>query len=494
MNDDITLNILIIVLLVLTNAFFVAAEYALVRVRRTKIEKLIGDGVSAATVVRQALEQMDRYISATQVGVTAASLALGAIGEPFIAHRLKNAFNMALPEGHSPIWDHGVATAIALLAITIIHVIVGEIIPKNVSLQFPERVAMYLARPMRFCMFIFRPLIWFLNGSAGLFLRMFGLKVVESHALAFTEEELLMLLSESKKAGVVSEDEQKMLQRVFKFHDKNVREIMVPRPDMDGLNLRASEDEIRKAFEKGFSRLPVYDGTLDNIKGIVYVKDLLYTLQDPKLIKLVDLLREAVFVPETMPVSKLLHDFQKGRTHMAIVVDEFGDTAGLVTLEDVIEEIVGEIQDEYDYEAADVQRAPDGVLIFDGKTSMARFKEVFPNFEAPEGSYETVAGLVFQLAGRVPKEGDIIVNNELSFKITKRDGRRLRRITVRRARPSTRSTPEDSGEKKAAASEPSASGRESAPPAQAAVERQSEMNAEGIPAAADSARLKAVEK
>src|SRR5437016_13167875 len=172
MNDDITLNILIIVLLVLANAFFVAAEYALVRVRRTKIEKLIGDGVTAATVVRQALEQMDRYISATQVGVTAASLALGALGEPFVYSHLRNLFKSAA-SAHSEYWEHGVATAIALLAITIIHVIVGEIIPKNVSLQFPERVAMYLARPMRFCMFIFRPLIWFLNGSAGLFLRLF---------------------------------------------------------------------------------------------------------------------------------------------------------------------------------------------------------------------------------------------------------------------------------------------------------------------------------
>ena len=494
MNDDITLNILIIVLLVLTNAFFVAAEYALVRVRRTKIEKLIGEGVTAATVVRQAMEQMDRYISATQVGVTVASLALGAIGEPFVAHRVSTLFGLALPQGHSPIWDHGVATAIALVGITCVHVIVGEIIPKNVSLQFPERVAMYLARPMRFCMLLFRPLIWLLNGAARMILRMFGLKVVESHALAFTEEELLMLLSESKKAGVVSEDEQRMLQRVFKFHDKTVREIMVPRPDMDGLDLRAEEDDIRRAFEKGFSRLPVYDGTLDNVKGIVYVKDLLYTLQDPKLIKLVDLLREPAFVPETMPVSKLLRDFQKGKIHMAIVVDEFGDTAGLVTLEDVIEEIVGEIQDEYDYEAADVQRAPDGVLIFDGKTAMARFKEVYPKFETPEGSYETVAGLVFQLAGRVPKEGDIIVHNELSFKITKREGRRLRRITVRPARPSARSTPEDSGAKKAPVDEPGASGRASAAPVQAAAERPAEGHAEEIPPASESARLKTVEK
>ena len=217
-----------------------------------------------------------------------------------------------------------------------------------------------------------------------------------------------MLLAESKRAGVVSAGEQQMLQRVFKFHDKTVREIMIPRPDIAALSLRASEDDIRVAFEQGYSRVPVYDKNLNNVKGIVYVKDLIYTLQNPKLIKLVDLIREVHFVPETQPVSTLLRDLQKHRLHMAIVIDEFGDTAGLVTLEDVIEEIVGEIQDEYDSEPAEVQRGRDGAIIFDGKTSVERLRELFPSFEMPEGDFETVAGLVFQLAGRVPKEADVL--------------------------------------------------------------------------------------
>ena len=486
MNDDVTFNILMIVLLVLANAFFVAAEYALVRVRRTKIDKLIEDGVRRAAVVRQSLEQMDRYISATQVGVTLASLALGAIGEPFIARRIHGLMDLLLTQDHHYIWEHGVATALALFGITSVHVVVGEIMPKSISLQFPETVALYLARPMQLCLIAFRPLIWLLNGSSSVILRRFGLQAPESHALAMTEEELLMSLSESKKAGVVTEDEQRMLQRVFKFHDKTVREIMVPRPDMDALELRADEEEIRSAFEKGFSRLPVYDGTLDNIKGIVYVKDLLYTLQDPKLIKLVDLLREPAFVPESIPVSKLLKDFQKGKIHMAIVVDEFGDTAGLVTLEDVIEEIVGEIQDEYDYEPADVQRAPDGILVFDGKTAMARFKEIFPDFEAPEGSFETVAGLVFQLAGRVPREGDVIANGGLSFKITKREGRRLRKISVsnKTLHPSTRSSNETSSAR-LLSQEPNTGEKSVSPPERSGGE-------EIPPTSSESARLSAV--
>lgn len=477
-----------IVLLILGNAFFVAAEYALVRVRRTKIEKMIEDGVRAAAVVRQSLEQMDRYISATQVGVTLASLALGAVGEPFIASRVGILFHNILPTGHSEIWEHGIATAIALFFITSVHVVVGEIMPKSVSLQFPETIALYVARPMQLCLAVFRPLIWLLNGSSNIILKRFGLKAVDSHALAMTEEELLMLLSESKNAGVVTEDEQRMLQRVFKFHDKKVSEIMVPRPDMDGLDLRAGEDDIRSAFEKGYSRLPVYDHSLDNIKGIVYVKDLLYTLQEPALIKLVDLLREPAFVPESMSVSKLLKDFQKGKIHMAIVVDEFGDTAGLVTLEDVIEEIVGEIQDEYDYEPEDVQRAPEGVLIFAGKTAISRFREIFPNFEEPEGSFETVAGLVFQLAGRVPKEGDIIVHGGLSFKITKKEGRRLRKVSVWAGtlRSSTRN-PSATSSKQLPVQDANGSERLPVVPEPSVIE-------EIPPAAGDSTRLSAVER
>lgn len=264
-----------------------------------------------------------------------------------------------------------------------------------------------------------------------------GVQPASGHSLALSEDELLMLVSESKKAGMVSADEQLMLQRVFKFHDKTVREIMVPPPDIMALDLRASVEQIQAAFRHGYSRLPVYDGNLNNIKGVVYVKDLMYTLADPRLIKVVDLLRETIVVPESKAVPDLLHELQKCRMHMAIVVDEFGDTAGLVTLEDIIEEIVGDIQDEYDSEPAEVSRAPDGSVVFDGKTSLDRFREIFPDFELPEGTFETVAGLVFQLAGRVPKESDVVRHGILTFKVVKREGRRLRKISVSRDTAST---------------------------------------------------------
>ena len=431
--NNISLNLLTIGFLVLANAFFVAAEFALIRVRRTQIEALVAAGNATAKILKEVLNQLDEYISATQVGITLASLALGWRGEPFLAELFQSVLSTILPDGA---WVEGtvhtIAVAVAFLLISFLHILVGELMPKSLALQYPEKMAMAIARPMRFCATLFRPLVWILNGASIRIIKLLGIKPAHAHSLALSEEELLMMLSDSKNAGVVSEEEQRMLQRVFKFHDKSVREIMIPRPDIAALEMHADEKEIRAVFNQGYSRLPVYDVNLNNIKGIVYVKDLIYTLQDPKLIKLVDLLREAAFVPETMGVPVLLRDFQKRKVHMAIVVDEFGDTAGLVTLEDVIEEIVGEIQDEYDQEPAEVERTPDGASVFDGKTGLDRFREFYPQFEPPEGSFETVAGLVFQLAGRVPKESDILHHSGLSFRVLKREGRRLKKIAVRR--------------------------------------------------------------
>lgn len=458
LNHDATFSIFIIVFLVLANAFFVATEFALVRVRRTRIDSLIGEGNLTAKIVRDALDHIERYISATQVGITVASLALGWVGEPFLADMVfEPLLGHLLSETVSHATAHIIGAATGFFVITFLHVVLGELVPKNVSLQFPEKMTLYLVRPMRFFVLLFTPFIWMLNGTSRALIKAVGLQPAQARSLALSEEELLMLLMESKKAGVVSEDEQRMLQRVFKFHDKTVREIMKPRPDIQALELHASEEEIKAAFDQGYSRMPCYEGNLSNIKGVVYVKDLIYTLRDPKLIKLVDLLREAIFVPETKEVSALLRDFQKRKLHMAVVIDEFGDTAGIVTLEDVIEEIVGEIQDEYDYEPAEIERTKDGTVIFEGKTDLDRFKEVFPDFTPPEGSFETVAGLVFQLAGRVPRESDVLHSGNLTFRIVKREGRRLRKIAVAKAVTLQTGAPSASSARSTGNSEDSAS-------------------------------------
>lgn len=431
MIPELILSGVVIFLLVLANGFFVAAEFALVRVRKTRIMELIAEGNSTAKVVREAIDNLDYYISATQVGITLASLALGAYGESKLTHMVfEPLFAEFLPKNLALVSAHSVAIFCSFFIITFLHVVIGELLPKSLALQFPEKMSLWIARPMRFCALLFKPLVALLNGASILMMKTMGIKPADAHSLALSEEELLMVLSESKKAGVVSENEQRMVQRVFKFYDKSVREIMIPRPDIVALDLRADANHIREAFKQGYSRLPVYDGTLNNVKGIVYVKDLIYTMQDPNLIKLVDLLRETLYVPESKAVHELLVEFQRSKVHLAVVVDEFGDTAGLVSLEDVIEEIVGEIQDEYDYEPAQVEKGKDGVTTFDGKTPIERFVEIFPGFEMPEGTFDTVAGLVFQLSGHVPRESDTIKRGEYCFRIVKRDGRRLRKIAI----------------------------------------------------------------
>jgi CBS domain containing-hemolysin-like protein len=374
-------------LLLLANAFFVTAEFALVGLRRTRIEELLRQGSRTAGHVKQLVAALDECLSTCQVGITLASLGLGWIGERTFAATFESLFawvGLAEPLGSqesvaATLTAHSIAVPLAFLLVTFLHVVVGELAPKSLALQFPETLALWIAWPMRFFNRLFWPLVWLLNGASWGILKAFGLKPRPAHSRAHSAEELGMILDESRSAGVLSPDERKMLARVFRFHDKTVREIMVPRPDMVALDVHTSEEgAIKAVFESGYSRLPVYDGTLDKIMGIVYVKDLLYTQQHPKLIKVVDLLREAQEVPGTCPISQLLRDFQKRRVHMAIVVDEFGATSGLVTLEDIIEEIVGEIRDEHDQEPEEIQRLPDGTVQILCMAHLDHLREVLP--------------------------------------------------------------------------------------------------------------------
>jgi CBS domain containing-hemolysin-like protein len=434
-------------LLLFANALFVSAEFSLVALRRTKIEELIHQGSRAAAHVKQLLEHLDECLSTCQVGITLASLGLGWIGERAFAVIFFSVFEtLSLPRAiewfHLPgetgaaVTAHAVAAVLAFILITFLHVTMGEQAPKVFALRFPERLALWIVWPMRLANWVFYPLVWLVNKTSHALLKAAGVQPELPHARVHSVEELGLILDESRLAGVVSPDERKMLERVFRFHDKTVKEIMVPRLDIVALSIRAGEEEVTKAFfESGYSRLPVYDGGLDKIVGILYVKDLLYTMQHPQLIKVVDLVREAPEIPETCPLSQLLREFQKRRVHMAILVDEFGTTVGLVTLEDLLEEIVGEIRDEHDQEADPVERLPDGTALVDGLLHVDRFREAFPDVEVPEGDFDTVGGLVLHLARRLPREGDSFRLGELGLRVVKREGRRVRKVAVRRLGP-----------------------------------------------------------
>jgi CBS domain containing-hemolysin-like protein len=460
MPDEIRLYYFVVAgLLLAANAFFVAVEFSLASLRRTKIEALARRGSRAAAQVRQLALALDECLSTCQVGITLASLGLGWIGERTFAALFELFFRAVglpdllaalriAPAAGTLAAAHTLAVVLAFLLITFLHVVLGELAPKSVAIQFPETLALWLAYPLRFFNWIFHPLVWLLNNSSWTVLKLFGVSRRPFHALAHSPEELGLILDESRSAGLLGSDERRMLERVFRFHDKTIREIMVPRPDMVALSLRASEEEAVKAFsESGYSRLPVYDGTLDKIVGIAYVKDLLYSFQHPKLIKLADLLREVPEVPETSLLSPVLREFQRRRVHMAIVVDEFGATAGLVTLEDIIEEIVGEIRDEHDQEPELIERLPDGTTLMDGMLQLDRFKETFPETQLPQGDFDTVGGLVLNLAGRLPKEGDTFRLGNLTLRVVKREGRRLRKVAVRAspAGPPAAAPPGDPG-------------------------------------------------
>ena len=356
------LALIAVLLIVLANGFFVAAEYALVTVRRTRVQELVDQGNRRARRVADLQTNPAKFISAIQLGVTLSSLALGAIGEPVISQLLDSPLDL-LPQS----WHGGVAlTVSAVLAFTILsffHVVLGEIVPKSYTLQHAERISMAVAGPIAFFYALFRPFIWVLvcgqqRGAAWL-----GLPPEARRTAVHSEEELKMLVNASREQGVLEEDEQAMLHKVFAFADKDAQDVMVPRPDVVALPLEMPVSELlRLMLQHPYTRYPVFEGDLDDIVGVLHVRDLFAALHDRGIdnVDVRALLRPAIVVPETKRLDELLAEFRATSNHMAIVVDEYGSVAGLATLEDLLEEIVGEIGDEFDLPDAGIRRLGKG--------------------------------------------------------------------------------------------------------------------------------------
>jgi len=351
------LKLLAVIFLVLANGFFVAAEFSLVSVRRTRIAELLAQGEPGATWVQKAIENPDRVIAATQLGITLASLGLGWMGEPALSHLLNpvvELFPAAMQSGVS----HSISAGIAFAIITFLHVVVGELAPKSIALQNPERTSMIVARPTVLSEWIFKPAIWLLNGSGTLLLRLVGVKPASGHELVHSVQELKMLVDQSAEGGVMMAEESEMLHAIFDLGDLVVRQVMIPRTEMIAVEADTPLEEIIELVTQStYTKFPVYDDSLDQILGIVHVKDLLRALQSPdcKDCTARSLMREPVFVPETISVRALLGQFRTNRQHIAIVLDEYGGTAGLVTLEDLLEEIVGEVSDPFDRGTPEIQ-------------------------------------------------------------------------------------------------------------------------------------------
>lgn len=444
------LGLLAIAFLVLANGFFVAAEFSLVSVRRTRIAELVTRGQASAQAVQQAIENPDRVIAATQLGITLASLALGWIGEPALSHLVRPLVEL-FPQAHQSDISHSISAAIAFMFITFLHVVVGELAPKSIALQNPEHTSLAVARPILWAERLFKPAIWALNGAGNALLRMLGIQPASGHQLVHSVEELKMLVSASAESGVVEAEESDMLHAVFDFSDLVVRQIMSPRTEMVAVQADTPIEEIISLVSTfSYTKFPVYENDIDQVIGIVHVKDLLHRVKDQDCENCTarDLMREPLFVPETISVSALLRQLRDKRQHIAIVMDEFGGTAGLVTLEDLLEEIVGEISDPFDVNIPDFEMLGDGSILIDGLTLLEEVNaHLGVNLEEP--NYDTIAGYVLGKLGRMPRLNDVVEGDGVRLRVVELDGMRIARIALTRLEKPEQQAPQSSSSSEA---------------------------------------------
>jgi CBS domain containing-hemolysin-like protein len=430
------LGLLAVVALVAANGFFVAAEFALVKVRSTRIDQLVQEGKGAARLVRSEIDRLDSYIAATQLGITLASLALGWLGEPVLAHLIEPLFKNIAGEASAGL-AHSVAIAISFILITSFHIVLGELVPKSIALQKAESTALFVARPLFIFARIFRPFILMMNGVANFVVRLLGMQAAGEHASVHSVEELEMLVTQSREAGVLDNKEEVLLRRVFDFGDKSVNQIMMPRTEIVGVPTDVSlEQLVELASEERYTRFPVYEKTLDNIVGVVHVKDLFPLLRKSdtnRPFEVSQIMRRVYKLPETVLVEDLLTQMQKQQIHMTVIIDEYGGTAGIVTLEDILEELVGEVQDEFDTREEgsrpEVEVLSDGSSSVDGLMVLDDFSARF-GVQFDETDYETIAGYVFGELGRTPGVGDDVPLGSYRLIVEEMDNLRIARLRV----------------------------------------------------------------
>ncbi len=414
------LDLLALAGLILLNASFVAGEYGLVTSRRTRIRELEREGNRRARAVLTITADPPRFIAAMQLGVTVTSLGIGALGEPVLAHAFEPTVATVL------------AVVLALLLITFLHVVIGELVPKGIALAHPERTALTLSAPVRAFFLVFAPLVWLLQRSTELVLALLGQDPPGADHEAHSEVELRMLLTSSAEQGEIEPEEQEMLSKVFDFADKEVSGVMVPRPEVVAISLAMPpEDVLLAVLESPYTRYPVYRESIDDIAGILHVRDLFAAMHDRGIaeVRVEELLRPAAMVPETKDLAALLTEFRRTNQHMAIVIDEYGAMEGIVTLEDLLEEIVGEIEDEFDVPDDTVEHIDDATVRVDGTFSIDSFNEQF-GVELPGEDYHTVAGFVFGELGRAPEPGDEVSHDGILVHVDSIEGQRIDRLTV----------------------------------------------------------------
>lgn len=413
--------------LVALNAFFVAAEFSLVKVRKTRLAELSESGSRQATAALDVTSKLDTYLSASQLGITLASLGLGWLGEPAIATLLLPLFKNFVK------WDlvltHTVSMILAFLIITFLHIVLGELVPKSIAIQDAEGTALITAGPLKAFYKIFYPVIRALNGLSNIVLKIWGIEPANEADLAHTEEELRMLVDASQRHGILDKMEGKLLDNVFEFSDRVVSEVMVPRQDMVCLYIQDSMEEVRKVVrEFGHTRYPLCDDDKDNVIGLVHMRDLMSLGETPEIQTISQVKRDILIVPEGMPISHLVQKMRSQRTHIAVVVDEFGGTAGMVTIEDLMEELVGEIYDEFENsEQSEIIKLAEGEYLINGRVLLDDVSDLL-GVVLEEETVSTIGGYVFNRLGRKPAKGDSVEFDGYSFIVVEVVGFRITRV------------------------------------------------------------------
>jgi CBS domain containing-hemolysin-like protein len=399
-------RLLFALFLVLLNGFFVAAEFAIVKVRASQIEIKAKSGSRLGKMARNIIHNLDGYLAATQLGITLASLGLGWVGEGVMHTIFLNMFN-SLDITVSDAVLHTAATIVAFSVITIMHIVFGELAPKSLAIQRPVATTLFVSAPLQAFYIVLKPAIWVLNGLATVILKPFGISTSGGHESLHSNEELQYLLEQGKESGALEDNEHELIKNVFDFNERVVKNIMVPRTKISGIELDASKEVVvEKIISEGYSRMPVYDDIIDKIVGIIHAKDVLPLLASNQDWSLADIIRKPYFVPETKKINDLLSELQQKRIQIAIVLDEFGGTAGMVTLEDIVEEIVGEIQDEYDEEKPIVEKISDTEFVVNAYATVYDVNEHLPHDLPEDEDFDTVGGLVSHAFGKIPEVGD----------------------------------------------------------------------------------------
>ncbi|CAM2884996.1 hemolysin family protein [Paenibacillus sediminis] len=431
-SDRYVLNLFLIVLLIALSAFFVAVEFAIVKIRPSRVDQMVAEGRNGALAVKQVVSNLDGYLSTSQLGITITSLILGWLGEPTIEKILHPLFHLLdLPDKFNSV----LSFVIAFVLITYVHVVAGELAPKSIAIQKAEKIALFTARPIIWFNKIAHPFIWLLNVSSNRIVKWMGIEPVSEHEEAHTEEELQIIINESFESGKINQNEYGYVSRIFAFDELLAKEIMVPRTDMVVLYTNKSAEENRKIIkEERYTRFPVVTESKDNVVGMINTKQYFLEHEDNPDLDLTSLIHPVMTVSETIPLSKLLKKMQKERSHMAILIDEYGGTSGMVTIEDILEEIVGEIRDEFDdEETSDIVQVEENHLIVDGKVLISQINDLLL-VDIENEELDTIGGWLYG-ENMDLKEGDQSHYKDLVFTVLEKEEHRIRKLEIQKVTP-----------------------------------------------------------